>query len=215
MGSRHGFAFGLLLCSQVAFADGNAVGFRLGMLGLGVEYARELSDRIAIRAAVNGSGFSTDSTESGIHYEFDLDFDSFALGIDVHPKRGPLRVSFGVLANDSKIAAEASANQTLEIGGTIYNATEIGTLRGDVSFDGTAPYAGLGWDWSRSKRFGVAFDLGVVRQGGPRVVLSATGPAADNPEFLANLAAEERDLAASLDDLDLYPYASLGFVFRF
>lgn len=201
--------------SQNALADGHAVGIRLGMLGAGIEYSYELSERLTVRGALNGSSYSFDATKSGIDYDIDLGFDSFSIGVDFHPTKKALRLSIGAMRNDNSITATSRAADSVVVGDTTYSPDEIGTLTGVVSFDGTAPYAGIGWDWSRSKRIGLTLDFGVVRQGTPVVNLSADGPLLGDPLFAEDLAAEQTQLQDSLSDFDLYPYANMGFVIRF
>ena len=58
-------------------------------------------------------------------------------------------------------------------------------------------------------------DLGLVDQGSPLVTLRGNGSLFGNPSFEQDVDAEERELAAELEDLDLVPYLTLGFVFRF
>lgn len=210
-----GLAIVLTVFSTSAQAQDNSVGVKLGLLGLGVEYGYRISDRLTVRAGLNGSGISTDETESGIDYEFDLDFDSIAVGLDVHPLKSAFRVSFGLLKNDSAITARAVGNGTYTIGDTTYTGAEVGSLRGRVGFDGTAPFVGIGWDLRYEKRVGVSLEFGVVDQGAPRVSLSADGLLADDPDFQADLVTERGQLQSDLDDLDLYPFASVGFAFRF
>jgi hypothetical protein len=102
------------------------------------------------------------------------------------------------------------------IGDTVYTPSQVGTLEGNVTFDDTATYLGVGWDWSRDKRiFVMSFDLGLVDQGSPVVTLQGNGSLLGNPSFEQDIDAEERELAAEFDDLDLVPYLTLGFVFRF
>lgn len=200
---------------STAWSQDHAVGARFGLLGIGAEYAYRFTDRIAFRAGFNGSGFSFEEEESGIDYDFDLDFDSLSLGVDVHPMRGAFRVSAGYLRNDTGLSAASVPTGILTIGDTTYPASLVGTLRGRIGFDSTAPFFGLGFDWLREKRVGLTFDLGVVDQGAPQVALTADGPIASEPGFAADLAAERAELQESLDDFDVYPYAMLGFVVRF
>jgi hypothetical protein len=102
------------------------------------------------------------------------------------------------------------------VGGNVYTPAEVGTLSARTEFDRTAPYAGVGWDWSRNSRlFGVSFDLGLLDQGSPTVSLHADGGLVADPQFEDDLAAEQAELNDSLDDFGLVPYATLGFVFRF
>jgi len=201
--------------SVPALAQDHAVGARIGLLGIGVDYAYRVNDLISVRGGVNGSGYSFDETESGIDYGFDLDFDSMSLGVDVHPFTGAFRVSAGLLNNDSGLSATGAPAGSYTVGDTTYPADEVGTLFGRIGFDGTAPWVAVGWDWLRDKKLGLALELGIVDQGPPIVALGASGPIASDPGFMADIAAERAELQESLDDLDLYPYAMFGFVFRF
>ena len=164
---------------------------------------------------MNGSKFGFDSEESGIDYEFDFVWDSQSVAVDVHPFRGAWRVTGGLLRNDNHLKALAQSMNGITIGEITYSLDEVGQLRGRVEFDDTAPFVGVGWDWSKRKRFGLSFDIGVVKQGTPEVTLVANGPIAEHPIFQQNLALEQEELQESLDDFDLLPFATLGLVFRF
>lgn len=207
---------GLTATAGTASADDQAIGLKAGALGLGVEYTRQFSERLAFRAGLNGSRLGFDSVESGIDYAFDLVWDSVSLGVDFHPTRKPLRLSLGLLRNDNRLEAAARLSGSVDIGGTSYTPAEVGALSARVGFGSTAPFAGIGWDWSRNaRRIGVSFDLGVVSQGNPEVTLTATGTLSSDPAFQADMATEAAELQADLDGFDLMPYATLGLVFRF
>jgi hypothetical protein len=201
--------------SSHAFAEDQSVGARIGMLGIGVEYSYRLSDRIAIRGGLNGASFGFDDTESGIAYDFNLDFDSLSVGVDLHPLKGPFRVSVGALRNSSAIAASSTPIQPIDIGGTVYQPADVGSLLGSIAFDGTAPFLSVGWDFRFDKKLGMTFELGVVDQGGPVVTLEATGPIASDVQFMQDVATERLELEDAFADLDLYPFAMLGMAFRF
>lgn len=198
-----------------AHAEGHAIGGKAGLLGLGIEYSYSISERIAFRGALYGSGYSFDATEGGIDYDFELNWDSLAVGVDLHPFTGPFRLSLGLLANDNGLSATSTPNQPVQVGNTFYTPAEVGTLSGSVGFDGTTPFVGLGWDWSKSKRVGFSLDLGIVSQGSPDVVLVASGLLINDPNFATDLAAEEAELEDALGDLDVLPFASFGVTFRF
>jgi hypothetical protein len=205
-----------LLPAVHAVAEGHAVAVRVGALGIGPEYTYQLNDRVAFRGAIYGAELGFDDEESGIEYDFDVVWDSIAVGVDFHPLTTALRLSAGFLKNDNGLRMFAQPTSNQQIGGTTYTPSQIGTLRGTVGFDDTATFAGLGWDWSRGKRFGMAFDIGMVDQGDPVVTLTGNGTLLGDPSFQQDIDAEEAELQSSLDgDVDLVPYASLGFVFRF
>jgi len=208
--------FAALVAHVEAGAEGHAVGAKIGMLGLGIEYAYPLSERLVIRGGVHSSGYSFDQTESGIDYEFDVNWDSISAALDFHPTKGAWRITAGLLKNDNGLSMQSNLSDDVSVGGTTYTPAEVGTLRGDIGFDDNiAPFLGLGWDWSRTKRFGLTFDFGVVKQGMPTISLSADGGLIGDPAFEADLAAEEAELQEALDDLDLVPFATVGLVFRF
>jgi len=199
-----------------AHAENQAVAAKAGFLGLGVEYGYTLNERIAVRGGINGANYGFDAVESNIAYDFDLIWDSVSLAVDFHPTKGPFRLTGGVLLNDNGLEAESRLAGSVEVGGTTYTPSEVGTLRAAIGFRSTAPFIGLGWDWSRSARkFGVSFDLGVVSQGAPRLSLVADGALVSDPSFQDDLEAERLELQDALDGLDLFPYATLGFVFKF
>lgn len=205
----------LLLVSGSVLAEGHAIGLKAGVLGLGLEYTHELSERIALRAGINGSQIGLDGEESGIDYDFDLVWESLSIAVDFHPLTTALRVTGGLLRNDNRLEAVSRSSGNVTIGDDTYTAAEIGTLTGRFGFDDTALFAGVGWDWSKRKRVGMSLDLGLLDQGAPSVRLRGSGTAFGNPAFEADIAAEEAQLAEDLDDLDLLPYLTLGLVIRF
>ena len=204
------------LTSVAAVAQNHAISAKAGALGLGLEYTYSFSDRWAFRLGPYGSSASTDQEEAGIEYEVEIEWDSISLALDFHPFTGPFRLTAGVLQNDNVVSAQSRATQDVMIGDDFYTPAEIGTLRAGIGFDDdNAPFLSLGWDWSRSKRFGVALDLGVVSQGTAIVSLSADGTLTGNPIFEADLAREEAELQDALDDLEVLPFVTFGVVFRF
>ncbi|HVY64506.1 MAG TPA: hypothetical protein VHH11_06765 [Gammaproteobacteria bacterium] len=199
-----------------AWAADNAVGIKLGALGLGVEYTRDLGERWAVRGGINGSQLGFDSQESGIDYKFDFVWDSLSVAVDLHPLKSPFRLSAGILRDSNRLDAESRPTSNITIGNTSYTPAQVGVLTGRVDFKQTAPFLGVGWDWSRKHRhFGMSFDLGVLDQGAPNVALKGSGTLLGDPSFQQDIAREEAQLRDSLHDLDLLPYATLGFVFRF
>jgi hypothetical protein len=205
-----------VLPATAGFAAEHAVGLKVGALGLGVEYTHEISERLAVRGGINGSQVGFDGQESGIDYQFDVVWDSLSVAADFHPTKSPFRLTAGILRNDNGLNAESRPAGDVTIGSTTYTPAEVGVLRGKIDFDKTAPFLGLGWDWSRTKKvFGMSLDLGVLAQGSPHVALTATGNLLGDPAFAQDLRDEEAQLRDSLSNLDLLPYMTVGFVFRF
>lgn len=206
----------LALCSVEAVAENHAIAAKAGFLGLGIEYTYTIDDRMAVRGGINGSEYGFDAVESGIAYDFDIVWDSISAAFDFHPTRGPFRLTAGLLSNDNGLDARSRLAGSVNVGGTIYTPAEVGTLRAAVGFDSTAPFVGVGWDWSRkTRKVGVSFDLGILSQGSPRVTLTADGSLLGDPAFAADLEAERLELEAAIDDFDLVPYATIGLVVKF
>jgi hypothetical protein len=204
------------LPASAVLAEGQALGIKAGAFGLGLEYTYEFNERIAFRGGINGSEYGFDAEESGIDYDFDLVWDSLTVGVDFHPLKSAFRVSGGFMQNDNRLEAFSRPTQNVTVGDTTYTPAQVGTLNGLVGFDDTATFVGVGWDWSRGNRlFGMSFDLGLLDQGDPTVALRGTGSLLGNPAFQQDIAAEEAELRESLDDLDMFPYLTLGFLFRF
>ncbi len=205
----------LALLGTPALAQEHAVAAKVGTLGIGVEYTHTFTELLSLRVGLNGAHYGFRADESGIEYDFDLTWDSLTVGVDFHPLKSPFRLTLGAMRNDNGLDARGRLAGLTDIGGTTYPPQAIGTLSAGVSFDGVAPFAGLGWDWSlQHERFGVSFDLGVLDQGSPRLTLTSNGPLAGDPTFESDLEAERLELEDALSGLDLVPYATLGFVFR-
>ncbi len=207
----------VLAVPVVALADGTAVQAKIGTLGLGVEVAHEFSEHVGARAGLNTFDYSFDAVRSDIDYEFDLGLKSVSALVDFRPAANGFRLTAGALANGNAIDAEAKSNNSYTIGGTTYDLGDVGSLTGNVEFDGFAPYLGLGWNSPYNSRtpFGVSVDIGVVFQGSPQVDLSATGLIADDPTFITDLEAEENSLQSELDGFEYYPVLAVGMQYRF
>lgn len=206
----------LALPAASAFAEGHAVGLKVGAFGLGAEYTHELTDRLAVRGAIYGSQLGFDAEESGIDYEADVVWDSLTAGVDFHPLQSALRLSLGIMKNDNALELVSRPATSQTIGDTTYTPAQIGVLLGSIGFDDTATFAGIGWDWSRDASvFGMSLDIGVVDQGKPVVTLRGSGTLLGDPAFQQDINAEAVQLTDEASDLDLVPFLSLGFQFRF
>lgn len=86
------------------------------------------------------------------------------------------------------------------------------SLPGNVDFDSTVPYLGVGWgNVARGKRVGFLCDLGVIRQGAGKGNLSATSGLVDPGDRAAEAAKIEEDI----EDYEFWPVISFGLSIRF
>jgi hypothetical protein len=202
--------------AQGAFND-LAIAAKAGTLGIGGDLTTNLLPQVNLRAGVQWFGLDFDAEFGDIDYDVDIELLNPLVLIDWYPFDGSFRVSAGALFSDHDMELRATSRASITIGDESYEAAELGTLKGEVGFNSVAPYVGIGWGnaLGRTKRWGLAVDLGVAFIGSPDVDLSATGPIASNPDFMANLAEEEREINDDLEDFKFYPVLCMSLFYRF
>ncbi|MGE5293622.1 MAG: hypothetical protein ACM3VT_02210 [Solirubrobacterales bacterium] len=222
MGARAGI---VLLAVMAVLSNGRAdaaldewaVGAKVGTLGVGGEVVTDLLPGVNLRGGVQWLGFGFEAEFDDIDYDVDVDLFNPLAVLDWYPFAGDFRISAGVLFNGSEIDLEATSDEPVEIGGTLYDPSEFGSIRGQSDFDDVAPYIGIGFGnpLSSDGHWGFSADAGVAFIGSPNVNLRVTGPFANDPALLANLAEEEEEIEDDLDHLRFYPVLSLTLYYRF
>jgi len=200
-----------------AALDEWALGFKTSTLGLGGELTTNLAPDVHLDASILWFEFDFDMEIDDIDYDVDLQLFNPLVKLDWYPFGGDFRISAGVLFNGTDIDLEATSAEPIEIGDTIYDPDAIGSIEGDSEFDDVAPYIGIGFGnpLSRDRGWGFTADFGVAFIGSPNVDLTITGPFADNPLLLADLAEEEEEIEDELDKFRFYPVLALTFYYRF
>lgn len=198
--------------------DGNAaILARGGTLGLGLELGRGLSERWALRLSGNTYNYDDTITESNVRYDATLDLRSAGLIADWHPFKGAFRFSWGVMYNGAKFSVLGQpTGGTFELNNTVYNASQIGSLSGRITFKSFAPMFAVGWGNVARKGFAYSVDLGVLYQGNPKVELGVTcGSGVSCNQLQNDVAAEQAQLQRDLDGYTLWPviHAGVGWVF--
>lgn len=205
-----------LLGAQSAVADDDLwFGAKAGTLGFGVEATWRPIPYLDVRGGFNTFTYDTTDVEAGIDYDKELDLSSFYATVNLRPPLSPFRLTAGIFSNKNKLSMASQQNANFDIGGMTYTGAEVGTLNAAVSFDKTAPYLGVGADFRILDTVGLNFDVGVLFQGTPNVGMTASGPIAADPNFLAELAAETMELQGALNNYKAYPVASIGVSFNF
>ncbi len=205
------FLVWMLLAASPALAADFGVGVRAGTQGLGAEFGVGFSPLFGLRAGAYAVDVSVDYEEDDIDYDGTLQLGGYGLLADVFPMKGTFRLTAGVLSNRNAVELKAVPTAPIEIGDDTYDPAEVGTLSGDVGFDDTVPYFGIGWgNVSRGKRFGFLCDLGVIRQGSGQVALSSSSGLVDP----ADLAAEAEEIEDDISDYELWPVVSFGLSIR-
>jgi len=208
----------LSLSGRVGAAfDEWAIGAKAGTLGIGGELTTNLVPDVHLRGSVQWFGLGFEAEIENIDYDVDVELFNPMLVLDWYPFSGNFRISAGVLFNGSDIDLEATSDEPIEIGGTIYNPEDLGSIRGESDFDDVAPYIGIGFGnpLSSDGHWGFTTDAGVAFIGSPNVNLSVTGPFAGNAALQADLAEEEREIEDDLDAVRIYPVLSMSIYYRF
>lgn len=209
----------LLLLPALASAEGFNVSARTSTLGLGLEAGYAFNDYVNLRVALNNYNYDYDTTEDDIRYDFDLELESTALLLDIHPFAGAFRVTAGMLDNKNRLEGQAEATGSYDIGDVSYTNEEVGTLFSRVQLGEDNPfYLGLGWSQALGETgWGFGFDAGVVLLGDSEVeLLPQGGSLIDDPAFQADIAAEEESAEADINEsFETYPVLSLGVTYQF
>ena len=201
-----------LLASGSAVADFGA-GVKAGTLGIGLEGRWDPPvPWFDLRVGLNRYDYSDNGDYAGINYDATLALDSYYLTANLKFPVSPFRFTVGAFSNGNEIQPLS----TQMLGGIWGNAVGLESV---TSFDSTAPYAGVGFDFELFGKAGLNLDFGVLWQGDPAVTLLPTNwdSLSDGEQALLQpiLDAERAQLEDEMSDLKAWPVISLAFVYNF
>ncbi len=188
---------------------------KVGTLGAGAEVTLGLGDYFGLRVSGNRASWDGDKSSDEGTIAWDVELQTYGALLDIHPFGGGFRLSGGEMINKNKIRLHADLNEPVELNGQDYQLSDFG---GEVTFNSTAPYAGIGYGNAAGAdgRWHFSCDFGVMFQGSPKVEAHAT---ASDPAYQSAVdAALEKERAEIQDDANgfkYYPVISLGVSFRF
>jgi hypothetical protein len=209
----------LLVTFPQSFAGSSrvAVTAKASTLGFGADVAFKAAPKVNLRLTGQTFDYDTTDTIDDVSYDIELGLESFGAMVDVHPFGGSFHVSGGLLANGNEVdtVANLEPGEFYEIGDEVFTGAELGSLTGAADFDSTAPYVGVGWGnpFTRERRFGFAFDLGVIYQGVPDVSLTAENPFGD-PTLDDALLDEINEVEDEFESFEFFPVISVGLSIR-
>lgn len=206
----------VLTTSGAARAD-YGIGIKGGTLGAGIDFRWSPVDWVDIRVGANQYDFDDSGSQSGINYDAVFAMESYYATGNFRFPLSPFRVTAGMFGNGNELlmTSKDTGGAAIDIGGTPYSADDVGTLQSTVSYESTAPYVGIGYDFELFDKVGLNLDLGVLWQGEPTVELVADGLAAGSAAFIAALEQERLQLEDEVSDYKAWPVVSLGFVYNF
>ena len=187
-------------------------------LGFGAEFSLD-SRRVGVRAGYYLFTPGFDRTVEGVRYQVNPELRNARAALDLYPFAGRLRLSAGLVLNNSGATGVALLAEPLQIGDRTYQPSEVGQVLGRLAWDRRiAPFAGMGL--VTGGRLGLVLDLGLAFSGRPLFdlegVTNLTG--AEREEFEANVLKEEAEVNQAIADEGLtrfYPMLSFGLRLRF
>lgn len=214
--SKCGFLLLAIFAAGGASADNDfGIGVKAGTLGLGLEASWQPLPYLELRVGANSYDYDDDGTQAGIDYDATLALESLYATANFHFPISPMRVTAGVYSNGNEFNILNDDLQDKNIGGIVYAGSDIGVLQSTTSFANTAPYLGIGFDFTLLGKVGMNLDLGVLWQGEPDVSLTADGNLSSDSGFQAALELERQQLEDEVSDFKAWPVISLGFVYKF
>jgi hypothetical protein len=202
-------------CSNALANDDLWVGLKAGTLGFGAEVSWRPIRWLDVRAGGNFFDYNDAGSQAGVNYDATLSLQTIYLTGNFRFPLSPFRVTAGAFSNGNELRLVSQEMSSYELGGQVYQPSDVGILESRTSFESVSPYVGAGFDFSLMNRLGLSLDFGVLWQGDPIVTLTADGALASNPVFLDDLEFERQQLVEEFKDFKAYPVISVGFNFNF
>jgi hypothetical protein len=211
------FSFAALAMGQEKPGSGWAVDVKAGTFGIGGELSRSIVPRVLnLRVGASFFPYSTDLDEEGVNYNAKLKLGAIPIALDVFPLKNWLRLSSGVAINLTEVTATAdSIGGTIDLGGTTYDLSSLGQVKGKIKFNRVSPYFGLGFNnpIKKSGHWGFFTDLGVMYHGNPKASMTATNQSI--PGLQQNIDKEVQDINQDLEGFSWYPVIQFGMSYKF
>ena len=211
----------LILATSTAANADFGVGLKAGTLGLGIEGRWSPLPWLDVRLGANQYDFDATGSEAGISYDATFAMDNYYLTGNLRFPVSPFRVTAGAFSNNNEVQliSQDTGGADFVIGGVTFSSADIGALESVASFEDTAPYLGVGYDFEVFGKVGLNLDFGVLWQGEPNVSLVATGfdsaPQAVQDQLGPALEAERVEIEDGASDYKAWPVVSLSFVYNF
>lgn len=210
--------------TQLAGADGYAMGVTVGSDGLGVEFTTALTDSLNVSTGYSGISVNTTRQISDISYQLDGKFRSLGFKASYFPIDGSrFRATLGVISNGTEFRANARPDGgTFDINGNKYPATAVSSINAWVAFPATSPYLGIGWGnpVRPETHWNFTFDLGLQYLKSMNASLNAT---CNNnlinqnqcSQLKNDLAQEEKQLQDDVNKISWWPVMRAGVQYQF
>lgn len=218
-----------LLLPLSAQAQNLAIGGGLGTLGPEVFATGKITKNFDFLVGFSSLDYDdTFSDEDGNDFKASATIEAPRIGVQFYPlSKFGLFLEGGMVfgAPEIGIAYEADENAQFDVGGTLYNASDIGTLTGSTSFEAdSAPYFLAGFGRTVGGGLGLSISAGLISYGAMSVDLRNSQCTLGSNilertqlcgALQTNLLIEEAKVNADLEDFELWPFLRVGLSYSF
>jgi hypothetical protein len=200
--------------------SGVALTGKVGTLGVGGELNVAFSDYAGARIGYNAFKYTRNTTVSSVNYDVDAQLRTVSILGDWYPFAGSFRASAGLMYNDNQgTYVGVPTGGTFTINGNPYNATDVTSVKGTMSFGNVSPYLGIGWGnpVAKDKGWGMTTDIGVLFQGSPQTTLVATCSPTALPGACptqSDVDAQNAQMQNDLKNFKYWPVVSIGISYQ-
>ena len=193
---------------------------KVGTLGVGGELNVAFSDYAGARIGYNAFKYTRNTTVSSINYDADAQLRTVSILGDWYPFAGGFRASAGLMYNDNQATYNGvPTGGTFLINGQPFQATDVTSLKGTMSFGNVSPYLGIGWGnpVAKDKGWGMTTDIGVLFQGSPNTTLVATCSPTALPGACptqSDVDAQNAQMQSDLKNFKYWPVVSIGISYQ-
>ena len=210
------------------------VAIKLSTLGIGVDAAVPVHDRVNIRGGFSALSLNHDFDTDGITLAAQLKLRSVSTYLDWFPFGGGFHVSPGVMlynGNEMSAVASVPGGKKFSLGdeSLVSNPANPVTGNAAVGFEKVAPAILIGWGNlvpRGQRRWSIPFEIGIVYSRAPIATLTLGGSAcnqngancrniASDATLQADLATQQRNINSDISPLKALPVVSLGFSYKF
>lgn len=203
---------GMALCAISATTPSVAqttisLGPQVTTMGFGLGLSVRPTDRIGLSAEYNFYPIQEITEEDlGSTFRYDPDIQGGLLMVTLHPFGGSFGLGAGVQIGgaSAKGELEFSPGDLLEIGDNEYTSNQLESFTADFKYGHLKPAFMLGW---MGRGFNFSFGVALAS---PELEMEATGLIADQPQFQADLQAEEDRFNDDAGSIPVYPLLRLG-----
>ncbi|MES2206990.1 MAG: hypothetical protein V4525_09375 [Pseudomonadota bacterium] len=183
--------------------------------GIGIGTGMRVNPSWVIRAELNLFEFYYDYTKANTPFDGKLRMISEGLYADFFPTDSPIRLTTGLMLNQSKLTGETAIGSLVNFNGTKYLLTG-GRASFEAKPSAAMPYIGIGYGHDElDKRSGFKFhaDVGLAVSKAPTVTLSvknAPPSVRNDPTFEPNRQQEEKIMQDTIRHYKILPVVGAG-----